>query len=101
MPKLTLIPDHVVEAWEVLPDCRCPCRTKCGCNVKIVCTDGWNDIGNWLPQHVADAPLDPDLLVQVLIYWVLPDDAPQADFNREYDRLEAEMDAIFREWVPA
>lgn len=101
VPNLTPIPAHVVEAWKVLPDRRCPCRAKCGRNVKIVCEDGWNDLGDWLPPHVADAPLDSDLLVQVLIYWVLPDGASQVEFNREYDRLEAEVDAIFREWVTA
>lgn len=101
MPKPKPIPAHVVEAWKVLPDRLCPCRVKCGRNVKVVCTEGWNDLGAWLPPHVTEAPLDPDLLVQVLIYWVLPSGASQAEFNRKYDRLEAEVDAIFREWVPA
>ncbi|GGM52829.1 hypothetical protein ACFFX1_55330 [Dactylosporangium sucinum] len=101
MPRPKPIPANVVDAWSVLPDRRCPCQANCGRNVKVVCEDGWNDIGDWLPPHVAEAPLDPDLLVQVLIYWVLPDGASQAEFNREYDRLEAEVDAIFREWVAA
>jgi hypothetical protein len=25
--------------------------------VKIVCADGWNDIGDWLPEKVAESPL--------------------------------------------
>jgi hypothetical protein len=61
--------------------------------VKIVCEDGWNDIAHWLPDEAAKAPLDVDLLVQVLVYWspVSEPPATQDDFNRECDRLEAEL----------
>jgi hypothetical protein len=52
--------------------------------------DGWNDIGDWLPQELAKAPLDVVLLAQVLMYWS-PAQASQAEFNRECDRLESEL----------
>lgn len=82
------IPANVLIAWQALPDRECPCRRKCGRTVKIVCEDGWNDIGGWLPEKVAESPLDVDLLVQVLIYWIPGATDSQETFDREYDRLE-------------
>jgi hypothetical protein len=85
------IPANVLIAWQALPDRECPCRRKCGRNVKIVYEDGWNDIGDWLPEKVAESPLDVDLLVQVLIYWSPAAQGSQEAFDRECDRLEAEL----------
>ncbi|MFG3710975.1 hypothetical protein [Micromonospora sp. NPDC047730] len=94
------IPAHVVEAWSVLPDRQCPCR--CGQRAKIVCEDGWRDIGSWLSDEVSKAPLDMDLLTQVLIYWSPASErgAPQEQYDAECDRLEAELDLILLHIIP-
>ena len=85
------IPANVLIAWPALPDRECPCHRKCGRNVKIVCEDGWNNIGDWLPEKIAESPMDVNLLVQVLIYWSPAAQNPQEAFEHEFDRLEAEL----------
>jgi hypothetical protein len=85
------IPANVLIAWQALPDRECSCRRKCGRTVKVVCEDGWNDIGGWLPEKVAESPLDVDLLVQVLIYWSPATQGSQEVSDREFDRLEVEL----------
>jgi hypothetical protein len=85
------IPANVLIAWQALPDRECPCRRKCGRTVKIMCENGWNDIGDWLPEKIAESPLDVDLLVPVVIYWSPAAQGSQEAFDRELDRLEVEL----------
>ena len=96
------VPAHVLEAWAVLPDRDCPCRKRCGQTVKIVCEDGWNNIDDWLPQEVSKAPLDPDLLAQVLIYWspAAGRGATQKEYEAECDRLEGELHSALVHIIP-